>query len=153
MNPRPDPRLVPFMPLVRGLADMFGPDCEVVLHDLGEMPRSIVAIENGHVTGRHIGDVPTDFMLGTLRRAQSGQSGPRVYMSSSKGRALRSLSVTLRDAHGEAFGLLGINMDVSGLQQAQRSLASLAMVPSPRGPSPRILRRSSPATFVRWSPA
>ena len=130
MNPALDPRLVPFMPLVRGLADMFGSDCEVVLHDLGEMPQSIVAIENGHVTGRHVGDVPTDLMLRTLRRAQNGQAGPRVYMSSSKGRALRSLSVTLRDAHGQAFGLLGINLDVSGLQQAQRSLAGLAAVPT-----------------------
>jgi predicted transcriptional regulator YheO len=130
VNPALDPRLAPFMPLVRGLADMFGPDCEVVLHDLGEMPQSIVAIENGHVSGRHVGDVPTDLMLRTLRRAENGQEGPRVYMSSSKGRALRSLSVTLRDAHGEAFGLLGINLDVSSLQQAQRSLAGLSAVPS-----------------------
>jgi predicted transcriptional regulator YheO len=123
------------MPLVRGLADMFGSDCEVVLHDLGELPRSIVAIENGHVTGRRVGDVPTDLMLRTLRRAENGQAGPRVYMSSSKGRALRSLSVTLRDAHGETFGLLGINLDVSGLQQAQRSLAGLTNVPTAEAPA------------------
>jgi predicted transcriptional regulator YheO len=80
-----------------------------------------------------VGDVPTDLMLRTLRRAENGQVGPRVYMSSSKGRALRSLSVTLRDAHGEAFGLLGINLDVSSLQQAQRSLAGLTAVPSGEG--------------------
>jgi predicted transcriptional regulator YheO len=133
VNPGLDPRLAPFMPLVRGLADMFGPDCEVVLHDLGEMPQSIVAIENGHVTGRRVGDVPTDLMLHTLRRAENGQAGPRVYMSSSKGHTLRSLSVTLRDTRGEAFGLLGINLDVSGLQQAQRSLAGLTEVPTGEG--------------------
>ena len=33
--------------VVQGLAEMFGPDCEVVLHDLADMPHSIVAIENG----------------------------------------------------------------------------------------------------------
>ena len=48
---------------------LFGPDCEVVLHDLAAMPHSIVAIENGHVTGRRLGDVPTDQMLRSLRNA------------------------------------------------------------------------------------
>jgi len=125
-----DPRLAPFLPVVRGLADMFGPDCEVVLHDLGEMPRSIVAIENGHVSGRRLGDVPTDLMLRTLRRSQNGGGGPRVYLTSSRGRRLRCLSVTLRDAGGQAFGLLGVNLDVSAFSQAQRSLAALTASPA-----------------------
>lgn len=124
-----DPRLVPFMPVVRGLAAMFGPDCEVVLHDLGEMPRSIVAIENGHVSGRQVGDVPTDLMLRTLRRAVNGDTPPRVYLTSSRGRTLRSLSVTLRDAEGRPFGLLGLNLDVSALATAGRALAHLLETP------------------------
>jgi predicted transcriptional regulator YheO len=133
VSPPLDPRLKPFLPLVRGLAELLGPDCEVVLHDLGEMPHSIVAIENGHVTGRQVGDVPTDLMLRTLRRAQNGEAGPRVYLSSSKGKVLRSLSVTLRDDRGVAFGLLGVNLDVSALQQAQRSLAALTSAPGGNG--------------------
>ncbi|MBE0528035.1 MAG: PAS domain-containing protein, partial [Thermoleophilia bacterium] len=52
-----------FLPIVRGLAEMFGPDCEVVLHDVRRLPHSIVAIENGVVSGRTVGDVPTDRML------------------------------------------------------------------------------------------
>jgi predicted transcriptional regulator YheO len=127
--PSLDPRLVPFMPLVRGLAHMFGPDCEVVLHDLGDLPRSIVAIENGHVSGRRVGDVPTDLMLRTVRRAQNGAVEPRVYVTSSRGKTLRSLSVTLRDADGHAFGLLGLNLDVSALHEAQRSLTALTTAP------------------------
>ena len=55
------------LPIVRGLAEMFGPDCEVVLHDVRRLPHSIVAIENGDVTGRTVGDVPTDRMLRNLR--------------------------------------------------------------------------------------
>ena len=55
-----DPRIKTVLPLVQGLAEMFGPECEVVLHDINAVPHSIVAIENGQVTGRTVGDVPTD---------------------------------------------------------------------------------------------
>jgi predicted transcriptional regulator YheO len=114
--------------LVRGLADMFGPDCEVVLHDIGRLPHSIVAIENGEVTGRDVGDVPTDLMLRSLRAASDGGPDVRVYVTSSDGKVLKSLAVSLRDADGEVFGILGLNFDVSGVVQSQRTLANLAAV-------------------------
>jgi predicted transcriptional regulator YheO len=40
-----------------GIAAQFGSSCEVVVHDLSRHPdHSIVAIENGQVTGRKVGD-------------------------------------------------------------------------------------------------
>jgi len=123
-----DPRMRPLLPLVQGLAEMFGPDCEVVLHDIGQLPHSIVAIENGNVTGRTVGDVPTDLMLRSLRRATEGGPDVRLYVTSSDGKILKSLAVTLRDAEGDVFGILGLNLDVSGLVQTQRTLANLSAV-------------------------
>lgn len=39
------------------IAKQFGDDCEVVLHDLTRSyDNTIVAIWNGHVTGRNVGD-------------------------------------------------------------------------------------------------
>lgn len=40
--------------LARGIAQQFGSNCEVVVHDLdsNDVEHSIVAIENGHVSGR-----------------------------------------------------------------------------------------------------
>ena len=40
--------------LAHGLAVQFGSNCEVVVHDLQgkDIEHSIIAIENGHVTGR-----------------------------------------------------------------------------------------------------
>jgi len=128
-----DDRLSAFLPLVDGLAALLGDDCEVVLHDLSAMPETIVAIEHGGVTGRDIGDVPTDLMLRTLRRADGDSPSYRVYTSASKGRILRSLSVPLRDADGSVFGLLGVNFDVTSLTQAQASLAQLTGVASEDG--------------------
>jgi len=121
-----DERLIPLLPLVQGLAELLGEHCEVVLHDLGEMPHTIVAIEHGEVTGRAPGDVPTDLMLRTLRRSAADDAPSfRVYVSTGKGRVLRSLSVPLRTADGETYGLLGVNMDVTDLVQAQRQLYGL----------------------------
>ena len=40
-----------------GIAAQFGSSCEVVIHDLSRNPdHSIVAIINGHVSGRKVGD-------------------------------------------------------------------------------------------------
>ena len=44
--------------LAKALSAQFGPNCEVVIHDLqsNDPDSSIVAIENGHVSGRKVGD-------------------------------------------------------------------------------------------------
>lgn len=122
-----DPRLQALLPVVRGLAQMLGPACEVVLHDVRRLPHSIVAIENGAVTGRSAGDVPTDRMLRSLRNPDEDQD-VRLYLSSHEGKVLKSLAVTLRDDDGTPYGLLGINHDISEMMQAQRVLESLTSV-------------------------
>ena len=119
------PYLRSYVAVARGLAAMLGPDCEVVLHDLGAMPHSIVAIENGHVTGRREGDAPTDQMLRSLRNADDTPD-VRLYTTSADGRLLRSLAVTLRDDDGRPIGVLGVNLDVSDIVRAERALAALA---------------------------
>ena len=72
--------------LAKGLADQFGPNCEVVIHDLSDnyKENSIVAIENGHVTNRKVGDGPP---------APAAES-PRPRRSSSSGRPGRANSRT-----------------------------------------------------------
>jgi predicted transcriptional regulator YheO len=106
---------------------MFGPDCEVVLHDVRRLPHSIVAIENGSVTGRTVGDVPTDRMLRSLRNLDDTPD-VRLYVSSHEGKLLKSLAVTLRDEEGTPYGLLGVNHDISEIAQAQRTLANFTAV-------------------------
>ena len=45
------PALAPYVPLARMLAQTFGQDCEVVLHDLAAPERSVVYVANPSVTG------------------------------------------------------------------------------------------------------
>ena len=56
--------------LAKGLADQFGPNCEVVIHDLSDnyKENSIVAIENGHVSNRKVGDGPSLAVLDALAK-------------------------------------------------------------------------------------
>jgi predicted transcriptional regulator YheO len=117
-------RMQALLPIVQGLAEMFGTDCEVVLHDVGRLPHSIVAIENGSLTGRTVGDAPTDRMLRSLRNPDETQD-VRLYVSLHDGKILKSLAVTLRDADGAPYGLLGLNFDISEIVQAQRTLANI----------------------------
>ena len=132
-----DARLQALLPIVRGLAQMLGPDCEVVLHDVGRLPHSIVAIENGGVSGRTVGDVPTDRMLRNLASRDETQD-VRLYVSSHEGKILKSLAVTLRGEDGQPYGLLGLNYDVSEVVQAQRVLADFTAIGRLGGGAPEL---------------
>ena len=45
--------------IARAIAAQFGSNCEVVVHEISECStsNSIIAIENGHVSGRKLGDM------------------------------------------------------------------------------------------------
>lgn len=108
------------------IARQFGEDCEVVLHDLSRSyDNSIVAIWNGHVTGREVGGGGTDAGLSILR----GTSQPRdqyCYINKTKeGRILRSSSKYFLDESGNVVGSLCINYDITSLVEAQAAMMKL----------------------------
>lgn len=100
--------------LAKGIASQFGKNCEVVVHDLtSEDPDStIVVIENGHVSGRKIGDGPS-YVAFEAMKAESGQLEDRLsYLTKTDdGRVLKSSTVYLRDEEGKAYGIFAINSD------------------------------------------
>lgn len=56
--------------IAKGLAGQFGENCEVVIHQINEdnINNSIVSIENGHVSSRHLGDGPSQVVLEALKK-------------------------------------------------------------------------------------
>ena len=56
--------------MAQALSKQFGSNCEVVIHDLTKksIQKSIVYIENGHVTNRRLGDGPSHIVLETLKK-------------------------------------------------------------------------------------
>lgn len=116
-----------FCGIVRGIAKQFGVNCEVVLHDLSlPYDRTIVAIENGHVTNRKIGDSGTNIGLEVLRGTIEGTDRYNYVNRTSDGRVLRSTSIYLKDKAGKVAGSICINFDVTDLLVAERSVSYLA---------------------------
>jgi predicted transcriptional regulator YheO len=115
-----------FTDLIKGIAAQFGDQCEVVLHDLTrEYESTIVAIENGHITGRKVGDPGTNLGLEILRGSQV--NGNRFnYMTQTKdGRLLRSTSIYKKNSKGKVIAAICINYDVTELMLAKRTLDSI----------------------------
>lgn len=108
------------------IAKQFGSDCEVVLHDLTRSyDNTIVAIWNGHVTGREVGGGGTDAGLSILR----GTSQPKdelCYINKTRdGKILRSSSKYFFDDNGKLVGSLCINYDITGLVVGQEAMMKL----------------------------
>ena len=111
------PYLEKYIPFAKTIAEMFGNKCEVLIHDFSNPQHSIVAIENGHVTGRKIGDSITDLALSIWKKGGYGdQKTDRVvnYKTKTKdGKILKSSSVFIRDNHQKIIGCLCINYDLT----------------------------------------
>ena len=54
-----NPYLQSFLPMVDFLAEVLGKDAEIVLHDVLDIDKSIVAIANSHISGRAVGSRET----------------------------------------------------------------------------------------------
>ncbi len=112
--------------IAQGLAIQFGPSCEVLIHDLqGDLDTSLVYIENGTITNRHVGDGPSHVVLDVLNY-DDGSEGRFGYLTKTKdGRILKSSTMYIRDDNGNIEYLLGINQDITEFVMMHRSLESL----------------------------
>ena len=112
--------------IAHGLAIQFGPSCEVLIHDLqGDFDSSLVYIENGTITNRHVGDGPSHVVLDVLNY-DDGSEGRFGYLTKTKdGRILKSSTMYIRDDNGNIAYLLGINQDITEFVMMHRSLESL----------------------------
>jgi predicted transcriptional regulator YheO len=129
--------------LAHALALQFGRGCEVVVHDLeaADPGHSIVAIENGHVTGRKVGDGPSHVVLEALHADGAPLADRLAYLTkTSDGKILKSSTVFIRDCEGRAVGIFALNFDITMLRAVQSTIASIVGTePSaPRDPEPIV---------------
>jgi len=102
--------------LVKALAAQFGSTCEVVLHDLTkeDPDHTIIAIENGYISGRSIGDGPSKIALEAIHDAEGTHTDRLSYLTKTRdGKILKSTTVFIRDENGKAIGILAINNDIT----------------------------------------
>ena len=105
--------------LAKSLAAHFGPQCEVAIHDLAQnSEHTIVAIENGHVTGRRVGDSASRIVLQALKSQESIEDKHGYLTRTQEGRLLKSSSIYLRGSDGEVIALMSINYDITDMSRA-----------------------------------
>jgi predicted transcriptional regulator YheO len=120
-----------YIHLVDFLGACFGDNTEVVLYDFKDINHSVIAIHNGHISGRTIGAPLTNFALSKLK--DKGKEGPPYYLNylgMSKNTTLKSNSFFILDKYGNPHGMLSVNIDVSKYQEAAELLQKLAFLPS-----------------------
>ncbi len=106
------------------LGYVVGPNVEIVLHNPTKLESSIVAIVNGHISGRAVGHPiiagPQDdkgFTLAEkelLIRGKASHSIIEDYSTvTSTGQQLKSTTAVFRDSTGELFAALCLNCDLT----------------------------------------
>ncbi len=108
----------------QGIAAMFGPSCETLVHDMGVPSHPILSIYNGHVSGRSVGS--TVDILGTDREIDDEATRTdfvNLLATTPSGQQIKSSTFHMI---GEDYNLaLGINFDFTSLAFASRTLNGL----------------------------
>ena len=113
-----------------GIAAQFGNNCEVIIHDVsGKGPdQSIVYIENGHISGRKIGDGGSNVVMEFWKQPDAQHTDHLAYLTkTASGKVLKSSTMYIRNRRGNVVALLSINYDISSLvlvNEAVRELIS-----------------------------
>ena len=127
-------RLTVLKQIAHDIACQFGPECEVVIHDLktNDPEHSIVYIENGHVTNRGIGDGPSNAVFDVIRhnnkkdkKQEELKDHAGYLMKTSDGKILKCSTSYIRDDDGSLHYVFGINYDISKLTIVESALHSL----------------------------
>ncbi len=131
--------------LAKGIAAQFGKNCEVVVHDLRspDLSSTIVAIENGQVSGRTIGDGPSNAVIKALRTDPSKLHDKLAYLTKTEdGKVLKSTTVFLRDEDGTPSALFAINFDITLALAAQEALAGFISTSAAPQEGPEVIPRN-----------
>jgi len=114
MVKEPMDELKRYIPIADAIAQTFGENCEVVLHDLTFPQSSIFYIVNNHVTGRKIGQSFDSIITQVLLSKKFNNDIAANYKKvTDDNKVLKSTTVIIRNSEGEAIGALCINYDLA----------------------------------------
>lgn len=101
---------------------LFGPNCEVVIHDLNDLQKSLVYMR-GNVTGRKVGAPATDLLVKLIQQDQEQGDHLHNYKSvTAEGRCLKSATTIIRDSRGKAVAAFCVNLDTTDYFNAIQAL-------------------------------
>lgn len=109
--------------LIQGLGKHFGESVEFVVHDYHkDFSKTIVAISNGNVTKREVGDSGTSIGL-KIMEGEQAEDGKFGYISQTKdGRYLKSSTIYIKDDKDKMLGSVCVNCDITDAMIAKKFL-------------------------------
>lgn len=107
------------------IAETFGRNCEVAVHDLSNLNKSLIFIA-GNITQRKPGAPITDLVVKILHQEGDQAKDMVGYKSITKdGRILKSSTTFIRNSQGKIIAALCINFDITDFQQIQTAIGDL----------------------------
>ncbi len=101
---------------------LFGDNCEVVIHDLSDLQKSLVYIK-GDVTGRKTGAPATNLLIKLIQQIPEKGDHHHNYKSvTADGRCLKSATTIIKDSSGKAVAAFCINLDTTSYFNAIQAL-------------------------------
>lgn len=116
------PILRGLIPLLDGIANTMGKNCEVVLHQIAKSKKSIVAISNGHVSGRTVDSPMLDVGIQALGEEEVAENIINYSNKTVNGKILKSSTMFIKDDDNKIIGALCINIDISEFVVAHKVL-------------------------------
>lgn len=117
--------------LAHATAMHMGSSCEVVIHDLTDenaADHSIIYIENGHVTGRKIGDGASNVVLEQLSlSAKNDTKKDQIgyFARTLDKKLIKCSTVYIKDENEKVIAIFSINQDISALTLASNVISEI----------------------------
>lgn len=119
--------------MVTFLGGCFDPETEIVLYNLDDLNQSVIAVHNGFISEKKLGDPLSTFIISKLK--DKGKDGPPYYLNhlsmSKTNVPLRSHTFLILDKPGNPRGAITISSDVTKYQMALDVLQRLSYLPMP----------------------
>lgn len=106
------------------LSEVLGENTEIALHDFSNLEKSIVKINNGHISGRSVGESATDFVVRTLNDIQKDDFKCNYFGISKEGKTLKCSSFYIKNDEKNIVGMLCINIQIDNYIEARKYLDS-----------------------------
>jgi predicted transcriptional regulator YheO len=139
----------PYEDLLEPFARALGPTSEVVLHNFGRIPHSIVAVY-GNVSGREVGGPATNMGLHNLMRQEPLRSRLGYYATMPNNAICRCSSVYLFGSYTQPVGAICVNTDVTPFLAVKDAVEALTGgLPSPQSSSLDSIDQPFPEAFYK----
>lgn len=118
-----------FIPIANLIANTFGKNCEVVIHDLAIPQESVVYTVNNHVTGRKVGQTFDHLIKNVLLSKNFKDDYLSNYLHEDpSGKRIKSSTALIRDNEDKVVGALCVNFDITLMDDFESWLEEFTFV-------------------------